>query len=71
MFYESFVFLPWSGYEGVFCQANINECVTLVPCLVGALCMDTPGGYKCQCPLGYAGQNCEVVSGNLNLYMLH
>ncbi|XP_074646658.1 neural-cadherin-like [Tubulanus polymorphus] len=38
---------------------NINECIPyLNPCLHG-LCLDTPGGYKCNCEPEWSGEHCD------------
>ena len=50
-----------TGHEGDLCQTNINECDVSAPCQNSAVCMDTPGSYKCQCRTGFAGKNCEDV----------
>lgn len=31
-------------------------------CLNGATCVNTVGGYRCDCPEGFEGQNCENPS---------
>ncbi len=51
-----------AGHEGALCEQNVDECAELTPCLNGAVCMDTPGSYKCQCQLGFSGKNCQLVS---------
>ena len=50
-----------SGFSGVDCNENINECMMKSPCQNNATCTDTPGSYKCECPPGFAGKNCEDV----------
>ena len=59
-----------TGYDGEFCQRNIDECTVTPPCQNGATCMDTPGSYKCQCQLGFSGKNCEDVSYYFNTHIL-
>ena len=46
-----------SGYEGVMCQIEINECLSM-PCGNGGLCHDDVNGYRCSCPAGYQGSTC-------------
>ena len=38
---------------------DIDECLDS-PCLNGGNCTNTDGGYDCQCPLAFTGDNCEV-----------
>ena len=56
-----YMFLIILGYEGYDCDQNIDECERLKPCQNNGSCSDTPGGYKCSCPLGFAGTNCDQV----------
>lgn len=51
-----------SRYKGDHCEVNVNECETNNPCLNQGICFDNYGGYTCQCPAGFGGQNCELVS---------
>lgn len=48
-------------YTGINCELNINECHPINPCLNSGTCYDNYGGYTCQCPGGFGGQNCELV----------
>lgn len=34
-------------------------CAKSNPCLNGGMCVSLPIGYKCRCPVGYEGRNCE------------
>ena len=44
-----------------FCSSTeINECLVIRPCQNGAECVNTPGSYKCICPPGWTGTNCEI-----------
>lgn len=49
-----------SGYAGINCQENINECQN-VNCRHGGTCVDGLGSYTCSCLQGYTGSHCEVV----------
>ena len=43
----------------IFFALDIDECLDS-PCLNGGNCANTAGGYDCQCPLAFTGDNCEV-----------
>ena len=43
----------------IFFALDIDECLDS-PCLNGGNCANTAGGYDCQCPLAFTGENCEV-----------
>ena len=53
-----------AGYEGTFCEKNINECQSN-PCINGGFCSDDINQYKCLCPPDIEGVNCEVVIKDL------
>ena len=44
------------------------------PCENDGICIPSPGGYKCQCPLGWKGKNCtervNPCDGKLDLELL-
>lgn len=42
------------GYEGSYCQNDINECSSQ-PCQNGATCNDLVGAYSCDCTPGFEG----------------
>ncbi|KAI4883877.1 hypothetical protein NFI96_025812, partial [Prochilodus magdalenae] len=41
------------------CEAELNECNSR-PCLHGGSCTDFVGYYRCSCPAGFAGPDCEA-----------
>ncbi|XP_050392556.2 uncharacterized protein LOC126811123 [Patella vulgata] len=50
-----------TGYTGVNCDQDINECTALsIYCNTGT-CNNFPGSYNCSCPSGYTGSFCENV----------
>ncbi len=67
-----------SGYTGSNCQFllpvasppppptynSYDPCFSLRPCLNGGTCSSQGnlGGFKCTCPLGYTGVNCQLSS---------
>ena len=38
---------------------DVNECLGS-PCQNGGQCLNVQGGYDCQCPAAYFGQDCET-----------
>lgn len=48
-----------TGFTGMFCEININECSSN-PCQHGAWCEDLIKDYACHCYDGYTGKNCET-----------
>lgn len=47
----SYVVFPISGYEGVFCHINTDECASQ-PCLNNGKCIDKINSFHCECPKG-------------------
>ncbi|KHJ48103.1 hypothetical protein D918_01370 [Trichuris suis] len=52
------LFLPSEAIGKHSQFSDIEECKNN-PCRHGGLCMETYGGYTCQCPPGWNGHNCE------------
>ncbi|XP_041122035.1 protein jagged-2-like isoform X1 [Polyodon spathula] len=58
---------PWQcacekNWGGLLCNKDLNYCGTHHPCINGGTCMNTePDEYKCVCPDGYSGKNCEIA----------
>lgn len=49
-----------TGYTGVDCSYDVNECKELnVDCGHGT-CENLPGFYRCICDKGYCGSNCGM-----------
>ncbi|KAL8561778.1 hypothetical protein ACOMHN_010712 [Nucella lapillus] len=48
-----------SGYEGPFCETNINDCLSN-PCQHGGNCSDKLNDFGCSCPTGFSGNRCET-----------
>lgn len=43
-----------------FLMKKVLPCILSKPCQNGATCIDDNiGGYKCTCPTGYTGKNCQ------------
>lgn len=47
-----------SGWQGVNCDQNINEC-TSNPCLNGGTCTDGVNGFTCSCTAQWTGALCQ------------
>lgn len=47
-----------SGFTGLRCEVNINECARN-PCKNGSTCIDRINDYTCTCPPGYTGRHCD------------
>ena len=48
-----------SGYTGINCETNIDECNSN-PCLNSGSCTDGINEYTCICANGFTGQHCEA-----------
>ena len=49
-----------AGWTGQICMDSIDDCLSS-PCLNGGNCIDLHNNYKCSCPDGVNGVNCEVI----------
>ncbi|XP_038617138.1 protein delta homolog 2 isoform X2 [Tachyglossus aculeatus] len=60
---------PWqcicrSGWAGKFCDKDEHVCAERPPCQNGAQCVyQGDGGYRCLCPPGFHGHDCELKAG--------
>ncbi|CAI2347390.1 unnamed protein product [Caenorhabditis sp. 36 PRJEB53466] len=53
-----------AGWEGASCDQDIDECaMSLVTCAHGSECVNTRGGYRCDCKKGFVpvGKECKPV----------
>jgi hypothetical protein len=55
----SVVYVCASGFSGIQCQTNIDECAS-APCANGGTCVDDINQFACLCPLGYSGLVCST-----------
>lgn len=55
-----------SGFKGRYTAVCPNACDSS-PCRNGGLCEPVNYFYRCRCPIGYTGQNCESVQCSLDL----
>jgi hypothetical protein len=50
------------GYSGRKCDIVVDVCLANEPCENGGICTTVPGNkYKCDCTLGYNGDNCQYM----------
>uniref|UniRef100_A0A452R808 Delta-like protein n=1 Tax=Ursus americanus TaxID=9643 RepID=A0A452R808_URSAM len=56
---------PWqcnceTNWGGLLCNKDLNYCGSHHPCTNGGTCINAePDQYRCACPEGYSGKNCE------------
>jgi len=58
-----------TGFEGVTCDADINECTDGTDnCDVNATCTNTPGSFTCECNAGFEGDgtSCTEIDACVN-----
>ncbi|XP_076841773.1 protein jagged-2 isoform X2 [Brachyhypopomus gauderio] len=50
------------NWGGLLCNKDLNYCGSHRPCVNGGACTNTePDEYRCICPEGYWGKNCEMA----------
>lgn len=54
------------GFNGTFCELNIDECLVGNECANGATCVDGIASYSCVCAAGFSGFRYE-----LSCYCMH
>ncbi|BET00878.1 Laminin G domain [Nesidiocoris tenuis] len=47
------------GFDGDFCERDINECENNHECQHNSTCIDNIGSFACNCTEGYQGELCE------------
>lgn len=56
-----------SGWAGVNCTENINECLSN-PCLNGGTCVDGVNTFSCECTSSWTGSHCQISQqGMINI----
>nr|5MW7_A Chain A, Protein jagged-2 [Homo sapiens] len=61
---------PWqcnceTNWGGLLCDKDLNYCGSHHPCTNGGTCINAePDQYRCTCPDGYSGRNCEKAEGS-------
>ena len=45
------------GFQGLDCSIDVDECASN-PCAHLGSCVDQVAGYRCNCQIGWSGQNC-------------
>lgn len=56
--------LDWKDSLWNVTVTDIDECLTLSPCLHGGKCINLMGGYRCECPEGWIGKDCNRGRGS-------
>lgn len=56
--------------EHYVCDTEVNLCYSN-PCLNGGRCLRKEGGFTCQCPDGFAGDECQIDLSANSLSLAH
>ncbi|CAF2114619.1 unnamed protein product [Rotaria magnacalcarata] len=51
-----------SGFGGLMCELDINECVSNDAICGAYSCTNLPGDYKCDCDFFHSGKQCQKIS---------
>ncbi|TPP62759.1 Delta protein [Fasciola gigantica] len=51
------------GFDGRFCENDINECNSM-PCFNNGTCRDLVNAFECDCPKGFIGTDCRIICLN-------
>ncbi|UJR16491.1 hypothetical protein I4U23_003393 [Adineta vaga] len=51
-----------SGYGGLMCELDINECASNDRLCGSFACINLPGDYKCDCDFFHSGKQCRNIS---------
>ena len=54
------------GFDAIDCSNRINKCEIEQPCVNNAKCIALVNDYKCECPYGYQGKNCDTLDMCIN-----
>ena len=53
-----------------FIVLDVDECKVRNPCKNGAKCVNSVGGYSCQCPANYKGKHCDEGNNMLTILFI-
>ncbi|CDW56947.1 Laminin G 2 and Cadherin and EGF CA domain contai ning protein [Trichuris trichiura] len=48
-----------NGFEGKYCEQDLDECQLGRPCKNNGYCENIPGSYRCICEQNFSGRHCE------------
>ena len=53
------IYVRSSIFTGTYCENDINECTESAPCTNNGTCINSFGGYTCNCTFAWTGMNCQ------------
>ena len=59
-----------SGYGGLMCELDINECATHDRICGSYICINLPGDYKCECDFFRSGKQCQNSNTSYSFFFL-
>ena len=69
-YYLWYNLLPYSVYELISIPCiDINECEMKDVCFETATCVNLVGSFKCICPDGFIGENCDESKCTIYVYI--